>query len=50
MIDGTVLSVPGALAVRARYPKQRGNHGGAGRHRNTIFVPWLEHGFRRAKV
>jgi Insertion element 4 transposase N-terminal/Transposase DDE domain len=30
VIDGTVLSVADAAAVRARYPKQRGNHGGAG--------------------
>jgi transposase IS4-like protein/DDE family transposase len=30
VIDGTVLSVADAAAVRARYPKQRGNHGGSG--------------------
>jgi Insertion element 4 transposase N-terminal/Transposase DDE domain len=30
VIDGTVMSVPDAAAVRARYPKQRGNHGGSG--------------------
>ncbi|HEX2774007.1 MAG TPA: IS4 family transposase [Micromonosporaceae bacterium] len=30
VIDGTVLSVADAPAVRAHYPKQRGNHGGAG--------------------
>jgi hypothetical protein len=29
-IDGTVLSVADAAAVRARYLKQRGNHGGSG--------------------
>ncbi|MFC7273414.1 IS4 family transposase [Paractinoplanes rhizophilus] len=29
-IDGTVLSVADAAAVSVRYPKQRGNHGGAG--------------------
>ena len=29
-IDGTVLSVADAAAVGVRYPKQRGNHGGAG--------------------
>jgi hypothetical protein len=29
-IDGTILSVADASAVRARYPKQRGNHGGSG--------------------
>jgi hypothetical protein len=29
-IDGTVLSVADAPAVCARYPKQRGNHGGSG--------------------
>lgn len=30
VIDGTVLSVADADPVRARYPKQRGNHGGSG--------------------
>jgi hypothetical protein len=30
VIDGTTMSVPDTPAVRARYPKQRGNHGGAG--------------------
>jgi hypothetical protein len=30
VIDGTVLSVADAAAVRARYPKQRGNHAGSG--------------------
>jgi hypothetical protein len=30
VIDGTVLTVPDAPAVLARYPKQRGNHGGLG--------------------
>jgi hypothetical protein len=30
VIDGTVLSVADAAAVRTRYGKQRGNHGGAG--------------------
>jgi hypothetical protein len=30
VIDGTVLSVADAAAVRARYLKQRGNHGGSG--------------------
>jgi len=30
VIDGTVLSVADAAAVRARYGKQRGNHGGSG--------------------
>jgi hypothetical protein len=30
VIDGTVLSVADAAAVGARYPKQRGNHGGSG--------------------
>lgn len=29
-IDGTTMSVADAAAVRARYRKQRGNHGGAG--------------------
>lgn len=29
-IDGTVMSVADSAAVRARYGKQRGNHGGAG--------------------
>ena len=29
-IDGTIMSVADAEAVRARYRKQRGNHGGAG--------------------
>lgn len=30
VIDGTVLSLADTPAVRARYPKQRGNHGGSG--------------------
>lgn len=30
VIDGTVMSVADSAAVRARYRKQRGNHGGAG--------------------
>jgi hypothetical protein len=30
VIDGTMLTVADAAAVRARYPKQRGNHGGSG--------------------
>jgi hypothetical protein len=30
VIDGTVLPVADTAAVVARYPKQRGNHGGAG--------------------
>jgi hypothetical protein len=30
VIDGTVLSVADAAAVRVRYPKQRCNHGGSG--------------------
>jgi hypothetical protein len=30
VIDGTSLSVADSVAVRARYRKQRGNHGGAG--------------------
>jgi hypothetical protein len=29
-IDGTTMSVADSEAVRARYPKQRGHHGGAG--------------------
>lgn len=29
-IDGTVMSVPDTDPVRARYPRQRGNHGGSG--------------------
>jgi hypothetical protein len=29
-IDGTVMSIADAEAIRARYPKQRSNHGGAG--------------------
>ncbi len=30
VIDGTIMSVADAPAVRARYRKQRGNHGGSG--------------------
>ncbi|MFI5898373.1 transposase domain-containing protein [Actinoplanes sp. NPDC051513] len=29
-IDGTIMSVADSAAVRARYRKQRGNHGGSG--------------------